>query len=77
MMTPEKFREMCERHDLTSAFSDDHRYWAAGIESGKAIAAAREELGDEIAVPIWNSVTDTKIAECARDRFYWEIRTTK
>jgi len=70
-MTEEEFRTMCEQHDLTYAYSDDHSVWRRGTDSLRRVREAAAQLGDEKAVPIWNSVVDQKLVPEARTQFYW------
>lgn len=67
----EEFLRLCRRHDLTYAYSDDHRYWTRGQQTLKELKAfAKDNLSPEEATTIWNSVVDTKIAEGHRETFY-------
>jgi vacuolar-type H+-ATPase subunit H len=65
------FTKMVVRHDLTYAYSDDHRYWQAGRASAQRIEEARKQLPWAIARAIWNAEVDRKIATDAREQFYW------
>src|SRR5262245_24912686 len=58
---PARFKELCERHDLTFAFSDDSRYWATGEATLKILRAyAAAHLTPAQAAEIWNAVVDGK-----------------
>lgn len=71
-ITEEEFRNMCQRHDLTYDFSDDHRVWMNGQKEFDRIKAIAKELPRETAVRIWNEVVDTKIVPECRTQFYWK-----
>lgn len=71
-MTEEKFRQMCQQHDLTFDYSDDGGVWRRGQESLARVKAAAKELPRDVAVRIWNEVVDTKLVEGARSNFYWK-----
>ena len=66
-----KFRSMCEAHDLTYCFSDDHSAWLKGEESMKKIKAFAKHLDEENVKEIWNSVVREKIIEKHWEEFYW------
>lgn len=66
-----EFRGMCQRHDLTYEYSDDHRYWERGVASYTALCKFANTLPRATAVRIWNEVIDTKIVEGSRPQFYW------
>lgn len=70
-MTPEQFREMCKAHDLTYSYSDDGGVWRRGQAQRDAITLARKQLGDAIAVPIWNQVVDEKMNPPYNLDFHW------
>jgi hypothetical protein len=71
-MTPaEQFEEACRRHDLSFQHADDYAAWRAGNESLHAINRMADELGIEVAAPIWNRVVDTKLLPHARAEYYW------
>lgn len=67
------FKAMVEKHDLTYAYSDDHRYWVAGEASMKAIREAAAKLPRNVVVETWNAVVDKKIVAGAREQFYWTL----
>ena len=71
-LTPDLFKEMCKAHDLTYSQSDDMRYYRAGKHTMELIEAASKSLGNEVVVPIWNSVIDTKLAN-NREQYYWRL----
>lgn len=58
--------EALKRHDWTSHFADDFRYWAAGEKSWKWIQELAEIVGPDIADPLINKYapkeTDDEIA---------------
>ena len=68
-----KFRQMCVSHDLTYAYSDDHRYWVAGERTLKAIKAFAETMDDEVVKRIWDEVVDTKLKAGHCEEWYWKI----
>ena len=72
-MTEQEFQGLCERHDLTFDYSDDHGCWQAGCASLAKVREAAKQLPPEVAARIWNSVVDTKLVEDARESFYWKV----
>jgi hypothetical protein len=71
-MDEREFRGLCERHDLTYAFSDDHRLWRAGVVTHDEVKAAAAMLPRDVAVRVWNEVVDQKILPGSREMFYWK-----
>ena len=71
-MTKERFRAMCKQHDLTYAYSDDHRVWRRGCDTLMQILAAAKELPEGVASRIWNESVDEKIKEPYRGKYYWD-----
>jgi len=71
-VTEARFRAMCKQHDLTYAFSDDHRVWRRGCDTLMQIMAAAKELPGGIAKSIWNEVVDEKIKPDYREKYYWD-----
>jgi hypothetical protein len=71
-MIIEDFKRLCQQHDLTYSYSDDHRYWRAGFSEWNAIRELADLIGKDVAAPIWNEVVDQKIAEESRHLFYWK-----
>ena len=66
------FARLVRQHDLTFAFTDDHRVWLAGQDSLTKIMMMRGKLAEDVANAIWNAEVDRKLAsEEARERFYW------
>jgi len=70
-MTEQEFRELCIKHDLTYAYSDDPRWWRKGVLTHDAIKAAAKSLPHDVVVRIWNEVVDEKILPGSREMFYW------
>ena len=71
-LNADKFRALCEAHDMTYSWSDDHGVWKAGMASYAEIRLAVDVLGKEVANPIWNDVVDKTICTAEdRNRFYW------
>lgn len=70
--TLEEFRAMCQRHDLTYDYSDDHSVWTRGGQSLAKIHEAAKLLPKEDVARIWNEVVDTKLIPDARQQFYWK-----
>jgi len=67
-----EFARLVRQHDLTFAFTDDHRVWLAGQDSLTKIMMMRGKLDEDVANAIWNAEVDRKLAsEEARERFYW------
>lgn len=73
MTTPEAFEEACRRHDLSFQYADDHASWKRGNESLHEINRMAEELGIEVAAPIWNRIVDMKIIDLHRAEYYWTV----
>ena len=71
-ITPEAFREMCKRHDLTFDYSDDSAVWRAGRDSLARIREAAKQLDRATAVRIWNEVVDEKMTVHNAAEFYWK-----
>lgn len=71
-MTPEEFRQMCAAHDLTFNYSDDSNAYRRGRAELDKIHAARCELGDEIAIPIWNEEVNKKLLAPFNLSFHWK-----
>lgn len=69
--TLEDFERACQRHDLTYSYSDDGRWWRAGLESERKIQEAAKKFPREDVERIWNAVVDTKLVPEAREQFYW------
>lgn len=69
-MTLKEFEEMVRRHDLTFAYSDDHRHYTSGHKSLIAIRKASKEIPRADAIRIWNSICDEKLNTGA-EYFYW------
>lgn len=68
----EKFKEAVQFHDLTYDYSDDHQKWKRGFEQKQAIRAMAAKLPHEEVVAIWNANVDQRIADFAREQFYWK-----
>jgi len=66
----EEFRKRCKSHDLTYAFSDDHRKWRAGETSWASINELSKWLAPDDCSRIWNEIVDTKISPDGREQFY-------
>ena len=70
-MTPERFRAMCEAHDLTYSCSDDSSCYDKGVQERQDIKKAATELGMAIAAPIWNEIVQQKIVREMAPAFMW------
>jgi hypothetical protein len=67
-----EFARLVRLHDLTFAFSDDHRVWLSGQDSLTKIMVMRGKLDEGVANAIWNAEVDRKLAsDEVRERFYW------
>lgn len=42
-----EFWNMCSKHDYSYSYSDDHRYWKAGVAEADAIKEAVDAGGEE------------------------------
>lgn len=69
--TLEEFEQACIRHDLTYGYSDDSRWYRAGLASETEIVAAADKFEPADVERIWNKVVDSKLVEGARESFYW------
>lgn len=71
-MTIEEFEKLVNNHDLTYSYSDDHRYWSAGVAQEKIIIEAAKSFPVEDVKRIWNAAVDRKLIEGCREPFYWK-----
>lgn len=62
------FRNLCEAHDLTYAYSDDSSVYRKGKGKHDEIIAMAKQLDPASAARIWNEFVDQKILH---DREYW------
>ncbi len=69
--TLEEFEIACKAHDLTYSYSDDGRWWRAGLASHERIRKAAEQFLREDVERVWNAVVDTKVIPEAASQFYW------
>lgn len=69
--TLEDFERACAAHDLTYSYSDDGRWWRAGLESERQIQEAAKKFPREDVERIWNAQVDRKLVESVREQFYW------
>lgn len=70
--TLEDFERACAAHDLTYSYSDDGRWWRAGLASHQRIKNAAEKFPREDVERIWNAQVDRKVVEEVRAQFYWQ-----
>lgn len=75
-VTPELFEKMVEQHDPTYLWSNDQEYIEKELEREREIAKARDILGDETAVPIWNSLMNKKVVPSFLEEHLWHFRPT-
>lgn len=68
-----EFARMVDRHDLTFAYSDDHRHYTAGKASIAAINEFAKRIPRAEAVRIWNAAVDRKLVADVRNDWYWKI----
>lgn len=73
-VTEDVFREMCRRHDITFAQSDDRRAYKRGRDSLLALRVAAEKLPREVAVRVFNEVVDERIRPEFAAQFYWSVK---
>lgn len=66
----QEFDDMCRCHDLTYAFSDDHRYWVAGEASIAKIREASKNILPDEASEIWNKWVDKAVSKEFAHQFY-------
>lgn len=65
------FAKLVAAHDLTYAFSDDHRCWVAGRASADRIMELRKTIPWAVARRIWNANCDRKLVPDEAPRWYW------
>lgn len=68
------FTDLCEKHDLTYTYSDDHRAWTRGREEADAIAAAALRITYDDAARIWNAMVERKILPASWADFKWSVK---
>jgi len=71
-VTPEHFQRLCELHDLTFGYSDDAGAYRKGQLELDAIKAAAEQLGREVAIPIWNAEIRRKLQSPWDEAYLWK-----
>jgi hypothetical protein len=71
MVTLAEFEAMVANHDLTFEYSDDSEVWRRGHQSLARINDAAKYLNRTDVVRVWNANVDRRLAEGARDAFYW------
>lgn len=69
--TLDDFENACARHDLTYSYSDDGRWYRAGLASEDRIQKAAKNFPREDVERIWNAMVDRKVVEDVRPQFYW------
>lgn len=72
ILTLADFEAACANHDLTFEYSDDQRWWRAGIASLRNIRRASKQFPREDVERIWNAMVDRKLTEGFRENFYWK-----
>jgi hypothetical protein len=72
MTTLKEFEDRVKSHDLTHAYSDDHRAWQHGDFDLREIKKMAEELPRADVIRVWNAMVDSKLMENARSSFYWK-----
>ena len=50
----DEFRKLCENHDVTYDYSDDHRVWSNGWAEYNLILVKAKQLPKQDAIDIWN-----------------------
>lgn len=68
----ERFVAAVAKHDLTYAYSDDHRHYVAGEKQRREILDLAAQLARADAAAIWNANVDKRIAAPSRADFYWK-----
>jgi hypothetical protein len=74
-VTPELFEKMVEQHDPTYLWSNDQGHIEKELDREREIAKARDILGDETAVPIWNNLMKRKVVPSFIEDHLWYNRT--
>ena len=68
----EAFADACQRHDITYAYSDDHRCYTRGRMERAAIETMAVGIERADAVRIWNAAVDRKLRFPEdRKQYYW------
>lgn len=70
-ITPEFFEKMVEDHDPTYLWSKNQNYIEIEKNKEKEIIKARQILGDEICVPIWNGLMRKKVVPSFVYEYLW------
>ena len=70
----DQFVLMVESHDPTHIWSENDIEVEEGQRMRGIIDKARDFLGDEVAVRVWNSMVRRKIVPSMVDEFLWSMR---
>ena len=70
-MTPKKFKQMIQDHDLTYEMSDNMRVWKSGFDSLQAIRVAAQQFDEFWVENLWNEEADRKQGQASK-QFYWK-----
>jgi hypothetical protein len=71
MITLAEFEVLVARHDLAFEFAENTAVWREGHASLARINEAAKYLNRTDVVRVWNANVDRKLAESAREQFYW------
>ena len=77
MTTITEFQDLVENHDVTYAYSDDHRAYQKGHLEWVAIKKAAADLEAqsvprEVIAKVWNDVMDRTFRPGYAENFYWK-----
>lgn len=68
----QKFRELCEAHDLTYTYSDDGSVYRRGEAQYKEILEFSKSIPRNLAVQVWNQTIEKKLREYDWDDYKWK-----
>jgi hypothetical protein len=66
------FEKAVAAHDLTYMYSDDPRWYHAGVSEMAAIQSMMKQLPRDECVKIWNKWVDEKLVADAATSFHWK-----
>lgn len=73
-ITPELFQMMVEDHDPTYLWSENQLHIEAERQKEEDILKARNILGDQTAVPLWNQLMRKKVVPSFVKDYLWNVR---
>jgi hypothetical protein len=75
-ITPELFQMMVEDYDPTYLWSENQLHIENERKKEEEILKARNILGDQTSVPIWNQLMRKKVVPSFVKDYLWNIRPT-